>query len=224
MKNNNTALVIIDMQKEGNFGLIKMEEAIQNNKELIATARNAEIPVIYTRQINRADGVGLSKGEPLNEDGTPFYYNTNTDQVEIIDALTPQEGDIIIDKKRWSAFYETDLDLTLRSLGVKEVIMSGVVTDGCLMTSVFDAYFRDYEVHLVHDASTASNEGAHMSSLLTMANWVYNLKIYDTKNMIQKLNAEAFDCWEPLKADSLQFTPETMKEQFQQILQPRKEV
>ncbi|GGM28768.1 hypothetical protein GCM10011351_13470 [Paraliobacillus quinghaiensis] len=217
MSDKNTALVLIDLQKESNFGLEQMENVITNSKRLIDGFREKNIPIIYTRQINRADGVGLSLGEPLNDDGTPFYYNTATESIEIFDEIKPQDGDIIIDKYRWSAFHETSLDLTLRSLNVTDVVIGGVVTDGCLLTSVFDAYFRDYNIHLVKDICAASNEGSHMASLMMIANWVYALKMYDTTNILKRINGEEYNAWESDKVDSLHYSAENMREIFNQL-------
>src|SRR5699024_5117737 len=136
-----TALLLIDLQKESNFGLQHMDEVMKKTEDVIAACRELNIPIIYTRQINRNDGIGLSKGEQLNADGTPFYYNETKGNHEIMEEIAPEAGDIVIDKHRWSAFYETNLDLVLRSLGVKHLIVGGVVTDGCVMTTVYDAYF-----------------------------------------------------------------------------------
>ncbi|MUK90710.1 isochorismatase family protein [Ornithinibacillus sp. L9] len=217
-----SALVLIDLQKESDFGLFGMEEVIQNTSKVIDACRKANIPIIYTRQINRAGGVALSLGEPLNDDGTPYFYNDTSEKIEIIDELKPMNNDIVIDKYRWSAFYETNLDLTLKSLGVNNILIGGVVTDGCLMTSVFDAYFRDYNVHLIKDLCTTSNEGAHMASLMIMANWVYNIKIYDTEDMINVINQDDYNVWEPTKVDSLPFTPDNMREVFKNFEQKRR--
>ncbi|TFB19608.1 cysteine hydrolase [Filobacillus milosensis] len=219
---NQTALVLIDLQKESHFGLDSMEKVVQNAKELIEACRASNIPIIYTKQINRTDRIGLSVGEPLKDDGTPYYYNNGTDQIEILDEIKPETDDVVIDKYRWSAFYETSLDLMLRNLGVKDLIIGGVVTDGCLMTSVFDAYFRDYNIHLVHDICSASNEGAHMSAMATMANWVYNLKVYNTPNIKRKLQGEEYDCWGAEEADSMQFTPENLREKYKSLTLERK--
>ncbi|MBB5172633.1 cysteine hydrolase family protein [Texcoconibacillus texcoconensis] len=218
MELTKTACVLIDIQKESNFGIEGTEEAVKNTKHLIEECRQKGIPVIYTRHINRADGIGLSKDEPLKEDGTPVYYSSNTENIEVFDEIAPKDGEIVIDKYRWSAFYETSLDLLLRNMGVEHIIIGGFVTDGCLMTSVFDAYFRDYQVNLVHDISGASNEGAHMSAMLTMANWVYNLRIYSTEQLVNKLNNKDYKVWKSPRPDSLQFTPETMREKFDQII------
>jgi len=217
-----TALVLIDLQKESNFGLQHLDDVLAKTKNVISACRDADIPIIHTRQINRSDNVALSKGEPLTEGGTPFYYNSEKGNHEIMDEIAPEADDIVIDKYRWSAFHETSLDLILRSLGIKHLIIGGVVTDGCVLTTVYDAYFRDYNVHLVKDICTASNEGAHMASLMIMANWIYNLEVYDAKHLINRLRGKNYSHWKCEEADSLQFTPENMREIFQN-LHPRED-
>ncbi|MEI3605014.1 isochorismatase family cysteine hydrolase [Pseudogracilibacillus sp. SE30717A] len=217
MKVEETALVLIDLQKESNFGLQNLDDVLAKTKDVIKACREVDIPIIYTRQINRHDQIGLSKGEPLCEDGTPFYYSTSKENHEIIDEVAPDENDIVIDKYRWSAFHETSLDLILRSIGVKHIIIGGVVSDGCVMTTVFDAYFRDYQVHLVKDMCTTSNEGAHMSSLMIMANWVYNLEVYNAEHLINRLHGKKYSHWKFQKADALQFTPENMRNIFENL-------
>ncbi|WP_280564229.1 isochorismatase family cysteine hydrolase [Chromohalobacter sp. 48-RD10] len=223
MKTSETALVVIDLQKESGFGLLGLDGVVRNTQRMIEACRAAGIPVIYTRQINRHDGVGLSLDEPCHANGEPQFYADNHDSIEIIEAVQPQDTDIVIDKYRWSAFFETSLDLMLKSLGVKRLIIGGVVTDGCLMTSVFDAYFRDYRIHLVHDMCTASNEGAHMAAMTLMANWVYSLEVLDTDNMIQCLEGHQYAAWHANKVDALQFTPDTLRETFATLTSPTTE-
>ncbi|MYL33899.1 isochorismatase family protein [Pontibacillus yanchengensis] len=217
MEWSKTAVVLIDLQKESQFGINGLEEVISNTSNLVAEAREHNLPIIYTRQINRADQVGLSNGEPLKDNLTPFYYSTDTEDIEIFDEIKPDTNDIIIDKHRWSAFYETNLDLYLRSMNIENLIIGGLVTDGCLMTSVFDAYFRDYQVNLVKDICGTSNEGAHMSSILIMANWVYDMKIYNTDELIKHLNGKEHTFWEASAPDSMQFTPESMREIYSKL-------
>jgi len=217
MNTKKTALILIDLQKESNFGLQNLDNVIQNTNNVIRACRDLEIPIIYTRQINRHDNIGLSKGEPITEKGTPLYYSTSEENHEIVEEIAPKENDIVIDKYRWSAFYETSLDLILRSLGVNDIIIGGVVTDGCVMTTVFDAYFRDYKVHFIKDMCTTSNEGAHMASIMMMANWVYNLEIYDTKHLINRLLEKPYSHWSFETADSLKFTPENMRSVYDKL-------
>ncbi|QKY71808.1 cysteine hydrolase [Lentibacillus sp. CBA3610] len=211
---NDTALVLIDVQKESEFGIEGVGSVVNNTEKLIAECRKAGIPIIFTRHINRGDTIGLSNKEPLNDEGRPVFYDDGTDAVEIFDQIKPEKGDIVIDKYRWSSFYDTSLDLMLRNMGIKHLIMGGFVTDGCLMTSVFDAFFRDYQVNLIKDMCGTTNEGAHMASIMIMANWVYDLAVFDTSEMIKKLNGENYRNWEPDYPDQLQFTPESMRETF----------
>lgn len=212
-----TALVLIDTQKESEFGIEGVEQAVSNSKKLIEACRFHKIPIIYTRHISRADGIGLPDQEPLNENGTPIYYPSSTANIEVIDDIRPREEDVVIDKHRWSGFYATSLDLTLRSLGIEHLIIGGFVTDGCLLSSVYDAYFRDYKIHLVKDICAATNEGSHMSSILILANWVYNIRIYNAGEMIKNLNGEKHNVWISTGADQLQFTPENMRTVFNQL-------
>ncbi|HLR63607.1 MAG TPA: isochorismatase family cysteine hydrolase [Lentibacillus sp.] len=214
---SNAALVLIDVQKESEFGIEGVDAVVNKTEQLIAECRKIGIPIIYTRHVNREDKVGLSNEEPLTEDGKPVFYNDGTDAVEIMDQIKPEEGDIVIDKYRWSSFFDTSLDLMLRNMGIKHLIIGGFVTDGCLMTSVFDAYFRDYQVNLIKDICGATNEGAHMASIMMMANWVYDLAIFDTPEMIKKLNGESHKNWEAPYPDQLQFTPENMRQVFKEL-------
>ncbi|GAA0609174.1 hypothetical protein GCM10009001_28320 [Virgibacillus siamensis] len=217
LETTKTALVLIDVQKESEFGIKGIEEAVDNTKELIVQCRKLGIPVIYTRQINREDRIGLSNGEPLTDEGKPIFYNNGTDAADIVDKIKPGKQDIVIDKYRWSSFYDTSLDLMLKSMGIKHLIIGGFVTDGCLMTTVFDAYFRDYQVNLVKDICGATNEGAHISSILIMANWIYDLAIYDTAEMLNRLSGEPYNCWQSDYPDQLQFTPENMRQIFDKL-------
>ncbi|GEL08868.1 cysteine hydrolase family protein [Salisediminibacterium halotolerans] len=217
MDKTKTAVVLIDMQKESSFGIADVDQVIEKAAHYLPYFREQGIPIIYTRQINRADGTGLSNEEPLNEKGEPIYYHDGTDQIEIFDEIAPQKGEPVIDKYRWSSFHETSLDLMLRSLNVTDVVMAGFVTDGCLMTSVFDAYFRNYKVHLLKDLIATTNEGAHMSAMLIMANWVYDMEVYDTEELVKKMNGETYRSWKGAGADTLQFTPETIREQYNQL-------
>lgn len=78
-----------------------MDEVVENASQVINACRAANIPIIYTRQINREDGIALSLGEPLNDNGTPHFYNTNGEKIEIIDEIKAQDNDIVIDKFLW---------------------------------------------------------------------------------------------------------------------------
>ncbi|CAI8837690.1 Isochorismatase [Pseudomonas sp. IT-P253] len=175
--NNNNALLIIDMQQEDGFVLENFDTVVANTTALLDSARRQRVPVIYTRHINQADGSDLPRGEPLAADGGPSSYRAGTRQVEILEQLAPLPGEQVLDKGRYSAFHRTDLDARLKAQGVDTLIVCGVLTDVCVLSSVFDAFALGYHVRLVSDACTTTTLSGHYSALLIMANWVYSLEI-----------------------------------------------
>lgn len=80
-------------------------------------------------------------------------------------ALEPAENDIIVEKHRFSAFHNTRLDTVLRSLGVQTVVMGGLATNVCVMTSATHAVMHGYHVVLAEDACAAWFRNAHDMAL-----------------------------------------------------------
>lgn len=195
MKEGTAALLLIDMQKESGFGLSGVREAVAKAVPLLESARQSGTPVIFTRQVNRADAIGLSRDEPVDGHGHPQFYATDTPGVEIVDELAPLENELVIDKLRWSGFYKTSLHLMLQSLEVTDLYIGGLVTDGCLMTTAFDAYFRDYRIHLVHDICATTSRGAHEAAVLMMANWIYGIRIYEADEAARAIRGECHKGW-----------------------------
>jgi nicotinamidase-related amidase len=93
---------------------------------------------------------------------------------EISDELPyrPDE-DAVIEKRRPSAFVGTDLDLLLRSRGVKTLVVTGVVTTGCVESSVRDAVGLDYYIALVADCVAASNPEQQEAGLVSIRNHLH---------------------------------------------------
>ncbi|MGW3624645.1 cysteine hydrolase family protein [Streptomyces sp. NPDC000880] len=206
--------MLIDMQKESKYGIENVDPAISVAVPLIAACRELGVRILYTRHVSRADAIGLPNREVLDEDGKPVYYRSDSDSMEIIDEIASRPEDIVIDKHRWSGFHETSLDLILRSLGIKHLIIGGFVTDGCLMTTVFDAFARDYQVNLVTDICAATNSGSHKAAILMMANWVYDIEIFGAAEIVKKLHGQKYRSWCSTGPDQVQFTPETLNEVF----------
>jgi len=223
MDMSKTALLLIDLQKEGGTSdVVGMEAILANAASLVDKCRQLGIPVIYTRHINRGDGLGLANEEPVNEAGEPIYYHSKTSTIEIAEEVAPAPQDIIIDKYRYSGFFESNLELILKSLGVKHLIIGGVLTDVCVLSTALDAYYRDYQINLVKDMCGTTTEGAHMASVLMMANWIYDLKIYDAAEMEKKLVDKKqvdkkHDAWESTAPDQLQFSPDNLRSIYEKL-------
>lgn len=213
-----TALLLVDLQnEEGTSDIVGMDTILQRTKALIHTCRTLDIPIIYTRHINRGDGIALANKEPVDENGSPIYYHSDSGSIAIPEMIKPEEQDIIIDKYRYSGFFESNLDMMLKGLGVKHLILGGVLTDVCVMATAMDAYYRDYQVNLVEDICGTTTAGAHMASVLMLANWVYDIHIFQSEQLQKKLRGENYHSWKSDKPDSLQFSPDNIREVFSKL-------
>jgi nicotinamidase-related amidase len=136
---------------------------------LLAGARAAGVPVIYVLlTYRRTDPPGLENmGNPFwraveeaRESITPGRRSTivghnleGAPQTEVPSDIAPQPGDYVIrSKKRLSAFYGTELDVLLRSLGTATVVLAGINTNTCVLCTAFDAFNRDLRVVVAADA------------------------------------------------------------------------
>lgn len=87
---------------------------------------------------------------------------------EITKELTPEEGDYQIFKRRYSAFFGTDLDLTLRELGITELELCGVCTQICVLYTAADARMLNYDVTVLKDSVDSFDKAAHKFALEEM--------------------------------------------------------
>lgn len=165
-----SALLVIDMQE---FFLNPQSPtftcsglAIMSNvQRLLGAFREADLPVIYTRHVHRADGsdAGIMGWwwEGMCIEGSA--------ESEIHRDLAPQAGEQVILKRRYSSFYNTDLDTVLRGFKVEDLVIAGVMTNLCCETTARDAYMRDYRVLIPADATGSVCEEMHLASLLNLA-------------------------------------------------------
>ena len=173
-----TALLVIDMQY--NFNSVAQPIA-DNVTSLIECFRANKGKILFTRHGHRdpkADGGMLGRwwGDLIRHGSEAW---------ELIDEVHVQASDTIIDKNRYSAFFGTELDDLLKTAGVEDLIITGVLTNCCCETTARDAFMRDYRVFFVADATAAPTEELHMASLRNLAyGFAY---IANTKNLCQKL-------------------------------------
>lgn len=215
---SDAALLLVDMQNESQYGIEGVDGAVAAAENVITACRAAGLQVVYTRHVNRGDGVGLSVGEVLDSAGRPVYYRAGTDAVRIIDAIAPQPHDVVIDKHRWSGFFGTSLDLVLRNIGARQLYVGGFTTDCCVLTTVYDAYARDYRVSLVPDMCAATNVGSHQAAVLMMANWVYGIEILGAGELVKKVAGAPHRSWRATAPDQRQFTADTLEGSYESLL------
>jgi nicotinamidase-related amidase len=217
----NTALVLIDMQYEsaptGFWKTHNWDSVVTNAKKVLEAAREIPIPVVYVRVARRPDGVDAHEFDLRDEEGKPIYSVKDTRGAEIVQELKPKPNDIIVDKQRFSAFYQTNLDIVLQGLKAKHLTMCGVFTDSCFLTSVYDAFFRGYRISIVKDACGAGTEAAHKTSILDMANWVYGCNIFRAEELVKALRGEEYTVWHWEKPNTMRYATETINKLYDRI-------
>ena len=175
-----SALIVSDMQngfcnKGGSCDRIglpveRLAPAVEPCRRLVAAARSAGVPIIFTRYVYRAD---FRDGGLLVEELMPALREHNalvvgSEDAAIVPALTPQPGDYVLDKNRPSSFYGTPLESWLKGLGTQELVVCGVTTNCCVETTVRDASQRDIRTFVVEDATAEFDEERHNVALRSM--------------------------------------------------------
>lgn len=168
-----TALLIVDMQNDfldarGYFGRCGLDvAALQPAVAATANLRRHLPPalrVIFTAQVYEPDGsddlgrVHRLRPSRLTRAGGQGPVKRGTWGAQIVPALAPDPGQRVVEKRRFDAFYQTDLTLLLHCWGVNTLIFAGVIADVCVETTLRTAYVRDFDVVLARDCVGAWRE------------------------------------------------------------------
>jgi nicotinamidase-related amidase len=165
-----TALLIIDMQRDflepGGFGetlgndVSQLQRAVAPCRAMLAAARASGLCVIHTREghlpdLSDAHPAKIERGAPSLRIGDPGPMGRILIRGEaghdIVAALTPAAGEIVIDKSGKGAFYNTDLDATLRAQTIENLLVCGVTTEVCVNTTVREANDRGFRCVVLGD-------------------------------------------------------------------------
>ncbi|MEO6661445.1 MAG: isochorismatase family cysteine hydrolase [Burkholderiaceae bacterium] len=164
-----TAVLAIDMLNEfckpgGKMVLPGYERLLPAQRAVIASARALEVPIFWIIQCHdprlRRDRELLKRGS---------HCLIGSWGAEIIDELQPQESDFRVPKHRYSAFFQTNLDLLLKDMQCDQLVVFGIVTNICVRSTVHDAFFEGYEVVVPEDCCSATGPREQESSLYDIA-------------------------------------------------------
>jgi len=163
----NSALLIIDM----------LNDFVHPNGVLYSPLSARTIPYIKERLLSsREKGLSIfyicdSHLKTDKEfDRFPPHCIKGTWGAQIIDELAPKNGERIIEKRRYSGFLGTDLDISLKELGINELIITGVVTNICVLYTSYDARMLGYKVVIPRNCVASFSEELHKFALNELEN------------------------------------------------------
>ena len=170
IKPQEAALLIIDMQRgfldQGSVMEVPGGRAIVPNvRRLIDTCYAARMPVIFTWYVWSPKVPNLI-GELHSQHKPPACCcMEGHESVEMVPELAPSQGDLVLKKHGYDAFFQTRLDYALRSSRKDQLVVTGVMTDVCVLATVSSALHREYRVTVVSDGVAASSQEAQKVTL-----------------------------------------------------------
>jgi biuret amidohydrolase len=167
-----TALIVIDVQKgevlSGEHGVAHMpggEQRHERIRAVVAAARVAGVPPIFVQEVHKRTLIDF--GREL--DGAETVHCLEGDvATELAQGIGPTADEYLIRKRRYSAFFATELELVLKAYGAQTLVLVGALTDVCVHYTFADAHQRDYRCLVVADCVGGSSLGAHEAALEAM--------------------------------------------------------
>jgi nicotinamidase-related amidase len=163
-----------------------LKESVMNAVEVVKAGRGAGIPIVVIHEVHRKNGIdfgreldGSESEHCIEEEGHPDLPRVN---LELTDE------DYFIFKRRYSAFFGTDLEILLKGLKADTLILVGMLTDVCVHFTFVDGHQSDYYCRVVSDAVCGSSREAHEASLNSME-YLQAGSVMDTEGIIEKINA-----------------------------------
>jgi ureidoacrylate peracid hydrolase len=171
-----TALIVVDMQNayatmggyvdSAGFDISGAQGVIGNIVKAVEAARKAGVLVVFLQ--NGWDALYVEAGGP----GSPNWYKSNALKTmrkkpeyagkflakggwdyALIDVIKPQDGDIVVPKTRYSGFFNSTLDSSLRARGIKSLVFTGIATNVCVESTLRDAFHLEYFSVMLEDAT-----------------------------------------------------------------------
>lgn len=195
-----TTLIIVDAQNDfcspgGCFSQLKSSDmemtrsALERLADLLAAARRAKLMIVYTQAVNLPSLIFKSspdiarKFEYLNPD-RPLICVEGEWGYQIVDELKPLPDEIIIKKHRHSSFAGTELDMLLRSNGIKTVIVTGFSTERCVLATITGAIANDYYVVVPRDCIASPYVEMHNAALTVISGNLCREEMTDSRQII----------------------------------------
>ncbi len=161
------ALLVVDMQKyflhpDEHAFVPSGPEVVPNILKIMKSCLGKEIPVILSRHVNTKEDAGMM-GVRWHE-----LIKENDPRSEIIEKIASMGGELL-KKSQFDCFYETDLEQKLKDAGIRQLIITGVMTNLCVESTARSAFIKGFEVVIPVDATAAYNYEFHLATFLNIA-------------------------------------------------------
>jgi nicotinamidase-related amidase len=190
MEQRHAALLVMDFEN----GVVSRQpdgpQALEQAGDAIAHARMLGIPVVYVRVAFRE---GHPEVSPHNRifsriaEDRDYVESDSTSQ--ICERITPAPGDLVVTKRRVSAFAGSDLEIVLRAQDIKTLVLAGISTSGVVLSTVRDAADRDFSIIVLSDACADVDPSVHdillekifprQAVVMRVREWVQSLPVLD---------------------------------------------
>jgi nicotinamidase-related amidase len=188
------ALVVIDITRDSllppevsGIELVGAPESVENSRRVVAAAREAGLPIIFVQELHRRTLVDFGR-ELDGAEGV--HCLEGSEGAQFLDDLRPREDEYYIPKRRYSAFFGTDLEILLKGLKVETLILIGFLTDVCVHYTGADAHQHDYRIRVVRECVAGSSIAAHDASLHAL-DYLQSGAVVSLDNMLQALHPQA---------------------------------
>ncbi|MGH8447223.1 MAG: cysteine hydrolase family protein [Solimonas sp.] len=169
----NPVLVVVDIQGigkgGGSAGIPKMgggEQRLPRVIKLIDTARRQGVPVVFIQEVHKPSMIDI--GREL--DGAEGRHCAEDDpRTELAVGIEPLPEEFLIRKRRYSAFFGTELEIVLKAYKASTLLMVGGLTDVCVHYTAVDAHQHDYHIKVITDLVGGSSRRAHDAALEAIA-------------------------------------------------------
>jgi nicotinamidase/pyrazinamidase len=158
------AIIVVDMLKDNlkessrNPYFQEGMAIMPNLQRLLEEGRRRGFPIVFACD-------SFLEGDFIFRGKMKIHCLRGTEGAEVVSDLRPRPTDIILPKRRFSAFFKTDLDQTLRVLGVDTIIVTGITTEVCVLMTVMDGLSHDFSAILLEDCSASRSKDFHQGCL-----------------------------------------------------------
>jgi nicotinamidase-related amidase len=185
---SHTALLVMDMQQGIVARFAPTSDILQRTNAALAAARAASIPVIYVVVGFRP---GYPEVSPRNKSFSAVKQQASSAAslltMEIHTDIAPQPADIVVTKRRVSAFSGSDLEVVLRAQGISHLVLCGIATSGVVLSTLREAADKDYQLTVLSDCCVDGDEEVHRVLLSKV--FPRQADVLPAAQWIEKLNA-----------------------------------